>query len=181
MERRLCIFSILLFYVTPEPFSNFSEILKKTDFHLRLFIGFSTGHCGTTTFSSQKSYIFQPSQPIGFIFEAAAVSKDHYEKNWTLKDEISHIEGVYGPMVYHLAIKLKSKANDSYHSRSLAKYAIVDLSHASIYFYRGLLHLANSNKNKLSVKFVRIRRDRIETAISMSSDFPSFFWKDWYR
>ena len=172
----------MLFYFYVVTSEQLSEMLQKTQsFHLRLLIGFSTGHCGTTTLSSQKSYILQPLPAVGFVFEAGAVSKDHYEKSFTIKDEISHVENVYGPMVYQAALKLMSSVQNSMHSNSSRNYTIVDLSHASIYFYRGLLHVANSNMNKLSVKFIRLRRDRIETAVSMSSDFPSFFYKDWYR
>lgn len=95
--------------------------------------------------------------------------------NWTIQDEIDHFNGVYGPYIMQRALKLREKVkNNPSFNHSNPTVVVSDMSHSNLYFYRGMIRTAKENKNKMSLQFMRIRRDRIETIISMSSDRTFF-------
>lgn len=142
-------------------------------------MGFSSGHVGTTSFSDKNSYspFGKSGELIDFIFEKGAVAKTHYMHNWTITQEINHVEKTYGHYVLDHANQTMFALgiNDT-----MKNITIVDLSHSCLFYYRGLIYVAKNNSNKMSVEFIRLRRDRVETVISMTSD-PKFFDHDYYR
>lgn len=185
---------------------------------LRLVIGFSTGHVGTTSFSNSRSYRDSPDpsgkcigrvekqkkrgskvkaipnescgttqdhvclSSVRFIFEKASVSRSQYAKppNYTVVDELFHVKSKYIPFVLKAAQEL-AQCHQYYNTTQPDVITVVDLSHSSLFFYRGLLEFVRIYSERLSVHFVRIRRDRTDTVISMTSDKPSFLDKDWFR
>jgi hypothetical protein len=142
---------------------------------LKLVIGYSTGHVGTTSLSKKSSYDKEDlmAKHIHFIFEMAGVRPAVCSSSsWTLQSEIEHVEYYYGPTI----LDYKDDADLS------AEVTIVDLSHANLCFYRGLVWVLRYNQ--VPFQFVRIRRERIETVISMSTqkdEFVNFFDKDYYH
>lgn len=154
-----------------------TSILKESDIHMNLVLGFSTGHVGTTSLSEKSSYEphGQDKQSITMIFEEAHVNKTEYSlRNWTISDEVWHFERIYGPYLFHKAQKQRNKAiKDNPNLEFSNVYTIADLSHSNLYFYRGLMKVAMRSAH-LDVQFVRIRRDRIETVVSMSADMEFF-------
>lgn len=133
---------------------------------------------GTTTFSDVDAYskIGLNGELVDFIFEKAAVPKVRYAQNWTIQQEISHIQNVYGPFIIQHAKELQQ----SLKLNSVESYTIADLSHSSLFHYRGLINLAKQYPDQLSLHFIRIRRDRVETIISITSDMK--YWEhDYYR
>ena len=153
---------------------SFSAILKRLNDKggsVRFVFAFTTGHVGTTSMSVPAGYSAQDieNNNVRFIFEKAGVPIETYESNFKLKDEIQHVEYYYGPkLLEKLAL---SKAN-----------VRVDLSHGNLFFYRGLVHLLY--KYNLNFTFIRIRRDRYETCLSMCLEgerVVDFFTRDYFR
>lgn len=147
-----------------------------------MVMGFSSGHVGTTSFSDTKSYspIGADGELVDFIFEKGGVHKTHYQNNWTVAQEINHIEKNYGHYVLDHANQTMLELGMNSMDRTVTNITIVDLSHSCLFYYRGLISIAKNNSNKMSLEFIRIRRDRVETVISMTSD-AKFFEHDYYR
>ena len=118
--------------------------------------GWSSGHVGTTTLSSSITY--SNPENINFIFE----TKRHpsflrnLKRSWKLfthQDEKKFVEKVFMPLM------LDHLGNAT---------TLVDLGHHNLYFIYGLLEYLNENKHKFRVLFVRICRERYETALSLT-------------
>lgn len=142
---------------------------------INLFVGFSTGHVGTTTLSNSDSYI-NFSQPTIFIFERGAIKKGEYAES-SLEHEVEHVKKIYGR---YIIAQIKVKCGEMEIFKAVN---VVDLSHSSLFFYRGLIEVAKEYE-KIKLHFVRIRRDRLETALSLnasSKSQPDFFKYDHYR
>jgi hypothetical protein len=138
-------------------FATRLQDIRRQGGDVNFIFGFSTGHVGTTTFSSRKAYVDDDlaKKQIHFVFERGGVPPTACGRSsWDLKKEIIHVEFYYGPEL--LRVVSNPKANTT----------IVDLSHANICFYRGLINVLHSLQ--VSFRFIRIRRDRYETALSMS-------------
>jgi hypothetical protein len=153
-------------------FSSRVREIRRNGGSVTLVLGFSTGHVGTTTFSSREAYMEEDlvARGVKFVFERAGVRPTTCaRKDWDFKKEIQHVEYYYGPEI----LKSVSTSKNS---------TVVDLSHANICFYKGLINVMHANK--VPFTFVRIRRDRVETALSMSIQDDSrveFFKRDYYR
>lgn len=152
-------------------FSSHVRHMRKQHGSVKFVLGFSTGHVGTTTFSSPSAYVAtNSSRDIHFVFEKGGVPPSTCaQDDWDFKKEIVHSEYYYLPELMR-GISLSRNST------------VVDLSHANICFYRGLVNVLHSNR--IPFTFVRIRRDRIETALSMSIQDESrvdFFKRDYYR
>ena len=160
----------------------FGELLRIfPHINIRLIVGFSTGHTGTTTLSNRTSYDLKD-ELVWFFFEQAGVNKTFYANNFTIYDEIKHVEKIYGPRLVKIAKENVIERNQSPPGPDgVYNVTIVDLSHSSLFFYRGLIAVAKNNKDRLSLQFVRLRRDRVETAISMTGDRVPFFEYDFFR
>jgi hypothetical protein len=153
-------------------FSERVAEMHKQGGHLTLIFGFSTGHVGTTTLCTPAAYNADEiaQNNVKFLFERAGVPPAVCGKrDWDMKKEIQHVEYYYGPEIL-TDVPLTGKST------------IVDLSHANICFYRGLIHVLH--RENIPFKFIRIRRERLETAVSMSIQFDDtvdFFGRDYYR
>jgi hypothetical protein len=153
-------------------FSERVAEMHKQGGHLTLIFGFSTGHVGTTTLCTPAAYNADEiaQNNVKFVFERAGVPPAVCGKrDWDMKKEIQHVEYYYGPEIL-TDVPLTGKST------------IVDLSHANICFYRGLIHVLH--RENIPFKFIRIRRERLETAVSLSilvNDTVDFFGRDYYR
>lgn len=156
----------------------FTDDLQRHNIHLKLVLGFSTGHVGTTSLSDKNSYerINMDGQGIVFVFERAFVNRTKYSASWTTVDEIDHVQRTYGPYVLFRAGQAWTKLFPSTFSdvNFSKNITIVDLSHSCLYFYRGIVAIAELYPDNISLQFVRIRRDRIETVVSMTGDVNFF-------
>lgn len=187
-DKNSCFFSLIdlltitlasLFFCIAPCFSMFSKALDRDGISLTLILGYSTGHVGTTTLGDKHSYnhVGDDGRTIAFVFERGFVNKSlYFAGGWTEEEEVNHIESVYGP--YILTVVKEELAlrypGIRYSKQSVKSVVVVDMSHSNLYFFRGASRLAKEYPSRLSVTFVRIRRDRIETILSMSSD-PKFF------
>jgi hypothetical protein len=153
-------------------FTTQIENIRRKGGDVNFIVGFSTGHVGTTTLTSKSAYNAQEvaEKNVKFVFERAGVPPSTCaDREWDIRQEVQHVEYYYGPEIL---------SNISASSSSV----IVDLSHANICFYRGLIHVFHLAK--VQFKFIRVRRERIETALSMSIQDDSavdFFARDYYR
>lgn len=149
--------------------------------HIHLIMGFSTGHCGTTTLSDKNSYqVIDKHHTAKFLFETNYVDKKQYRNpNFDLQSEIDHVESHYGPKIIQEMRLLVGASPKPTH------ITIVDLSHSNLFFHRGLVFMAMKLRHKFNISFIRIRRDRYETARSMASEsccnHGGFFNFDFFR
>lgn len=100
------------------------------------------------------------------MFEKHSVGRGKY-KTFNLQSEIDHVEGSYGPYIVNEVKRRIEKKMVGDEMISVAN--IIDMSHASLFYYRGLIEVAKKSP-EIHLHFIRIRRDRIETAISMIND-----------
>lgn len=127
-------------------------IEKKYDF----VFGWSTGHVGTTSLSSAEAY--NDPQNIKFIFEAnrhpsfVTWLKEKW-KNFTHENELEFVKSQFIPLM----VQMRHNAT-----------TLVDLGHHNLYFIYGLLKYMKLNPFKYKILFVRIRRERYESALSLS-------------
>ena len=118
--------------------------------------GWSTGHVGTTSLSSAETY--NNPQNITFIFEANR-HPDYVHslkakwKTFTHRKELKFVESRFIPLMLEL------RQNST---------TLVDLGHHNLYFIYGLLKYIKLNPDKYRILFVRIRRERHESALSLS-------------
>jgi hypothetical protein len=164
----------------------FTTTVQSLNLSLKFVIGFSTGHCGTTTFSRGQVFQILPTQNIVFLHEEEDVrhtSTKRYRSryktsNWSVSDEVHHIQHFYGVQVLR-HVRTKLRLNRRLPNTRKLEATVVDLSHSSLYTYRGLVHLALLYPKEIEVHFIRIRRDRVETVLSMSNG-DRFFDIDYY-
>jgi hypothetical protein len=177
-----------------------SKLFHPSNMYMNLYIGFSTGHCGTTTLSNVKvgtntkvlttnlnplaTYDYKdPDSVVAFVYEKADVRYQRYAAGFDEKKEYEHVRKTYIPYVItklsgsKVSDKVKTKAKSA---GGVVNVTAADMSHASLNFYKGLVRYAKENGKWMNLHFVRIRRDRIESAISMSSS-ESFIKHDYYR
>jgi hypothetical protein len=130
---------------------------------------------------SSTSYKLKKCPPYIFLSEVSDVrhhdrKRDvyHYDpKNWNINREINHIRHIYGLHAVKKLLRIQKCG-------PLDKRPIlVDLSHSSLYLYNGWVHLAHTYPRYISLYFIRIRRDRKESVVSLSSN-PHFFRIDYY-
>lgn len=157
---------------------NFTDYLRNYNLKVFLVIGFSTGHVGTTSLSAPEHYANVTN--CIFIFEEGDVGIRYNKKeNWTVDDEEFFVQKKYG---MHILGKINNTiGSDILKNSSLAKnITIIDLSHKSLWIYRGLERISNRFGTDIKLHFIRIRRDRFETAFSIANG-NSFFKADFYR
>lgn len=130
---------------------------------LVLIVTATSGHVGTATLSSEASYQMKPgSPPTVFIFENAIVNKAEYEDpKFDKESEVQHVQQVYGPF---LVDQIKSKIEGT----KVKSVNVIDMSHSNLFFYRGLAEVIR-NQSMINLHFVRVHRDRAETAVDMNS------------
>lgn len=174
-----CISIILSMSAFPKSMSDIMKSMR--EIRIRLVVGFSTGHTGTTTLSNRTSYDLE-NKLVWFFFEQSTVNRTDYSKNFTIYDEINHVENDYGPRICWIARMVMRNNRHLWSGRPHnATVTVVDLSHSSLYFYRGLISVMDNFREQISLDFIRIRRDRIETAISMIGGKIPFFEYDYFR
>jgi hypothetical protein len=130
--------------------------------------GFSTGHVGTGTLNDQKSY--KNTSHIEFFFEGTRIStsktcnvkKRTYEDGFSAGNEDSFVSSKLAPFMNDAMTDIKKKI-------------LVDLGHADLFYYRGIArYFKNSNNSFCSnIHFLRIRRERYESAVSLMYVNPS--------
>lgn len=139
--------------------------------------GYSTGHVGTT--SMNDGGVFGNPINMQFMHELASGPIEFPNRNkmttavWSKSDfkaEYKWVKDVYVPFLW------KSKGT---------KDVLVDLGHNNLYFARALVEYLMSETAHRFI-FVRLRRDRLESAISLSFDRPNRQYTDicsslWYR
>lgn len=111
--------------------------------------GWSTGHVGTTTLSNARTY-GRP-EHVRFIHEG----KKFHTHMWKESSRIAEYEFVRNIFIPEM---LKIRGNST---------TLLDLGHHNMYFIYGLMGYIESNKDRLKVLFVRIRRQRYEAATSL--------------
>lgn len=123
--------------------------------------GFSTGHVGTTTLSEKRFY--GSPKNVQFLHELKYGKFDLDEsflterwKNSTFEDEYDYVKNVYIPFM------VKSRRG---------KDTLVDLGHNINYFTDALIQYLQKETHYNFI-FVRIRRERIESAISLAFAHP---------
>jgi len=170
-KRSRCIFilaalvalAFILFsidYTTKEPVNSRFDCI----------FGFSTGHVGTTTMSDYSSYNNGRVRGLGLMFEGKVfrtnkkiyVPRERYRKNFTIADEVDFVSKKFAPAVARLQKLFDTEV-------------IMDLGHYNLFYYRGLVEYFTQKKYESvrpsnickRILFVRIRRQRIETAFSL--------------
>lgn len=125
--------------------------------------GWSTGFVGTMSLSS--SVLFGNPPNIKFIFEGledhssfnyedvlhSVKYRDDLWKHWTHEDEYKYVKNEFMPSM------VEKRGNKS---------TLVDFGHHNLYFIYGLLKYFQEYP-KYRVLIVRVRRERLETALSM--------------
>jgi hypothetical protein len=153
-------------------FTQLVDKIYKKGGTVRFVVAFSTGHVGTTTLSDKRTYNSKDVKAanLHFVFEKGGVPPSTCSSpSWNLQSEIEHVEHYYGPAVLDYELFDKN-------------FTVIDLSHSNLCFYRGLIWVLR--KSQVPFEFVRIRRERLETVISMSvqnGTFIDFFKNDYYR
>ena len=136
--------------------------------------GFSTGHVGTGTLGDRASY--NHVNHIEFLFEGYRQSKPTemcrvhpsiYNQGFTAEDEENFVSNVLTPFLARL-IHITQKS------------IIVDFGHANLFYYRGIARhfLSRSRRGGMytfckHLHFVRIRRERYESATSLMYRTPT--------
>ena len=135
--------------------------------------GFSTGHAGTTTLSL-KDYYLDPKNilflhemkygPSSYPYNSQyGYSTEAWQKGDQEKD-YTYVKDVFFPFL------LKS--------RTVSESTVVlDLGHHNLYFIDSLIKYMNT-ETKYKYIIVRIRRERLELAVSLSFHNPKFPIKD---
>jgi hypothetical protein len=97
--------------------------------------------------------------------------------------EYAHIKKKYIPYIY-MKVNGMRVSKEVYTgvkgTKKITPITVADMSHSSLNVYQGLVRYAKENTHWLKLHFVRIRRDRIESAISMSAS-ENFMKNDYYR
>lgn len=127
--------------------------------------GFSPGHTGTTTLSDVWSYRdgTRNLSSVFFTFEPFAMGARIEDAD----EEASLVRTRYLPTLERVV------RHETRHSRRPLQEPFdlcVDLSHYSLYFFRGLLKVMR--EERLPFQLLRIRRDAVETARSLTH--PAF-------
>ena len=126
--------------------------------------GFSPGHTGTTTLSSPSSYVSgsRNKSSVGFAFEVGVFQpRGPRTVAGQVNDvnlEVHHARHTYLPAL-HEQIGQYVKPDDQLD-------LCVDLSHTNLYFFRGLVQVMR--EDNMRFRWVRIRRDGVETARSLT-------------
>jgi hypothetical protein len=144
---------------TVDPALEVSDQLLPYDF----IFGFSTGHVGTTALNEGKLYGDPPY--VRFIHElhygpyefpdADEFSTEVWKKA-NYKAEYAFVKDKYVPFL------LKNKGN---------RQVLMDLGHNSLYFVSALVKYL-MDETKYRFIFVRVRRERLESAVSLSFRHP---------
>lgn len=127
--------------------------------------------------SNAATYILDAqTPPTVFIFERGGIGGESYGDSafeFDLGCEISQVENNY---FLHIIGRIEEVIGE----RAVQSVIVIDMSHTNLYFYRGLVEVAKQNP-KINLHFVRIRRNRVETALSMREIRPDFFEFDSFR
>jgi hypothetical protein len=122
-----------------------------------VFLGWSTGHVGTTTASARSTYQSSGDNELKryrFMFERGQIDNEVYLDGLTLDEQVQHVRQNY----------LRGWAS-SHHTDDKC----VDLSHANLFFVSGLLkEMLRMGKN---VTMIRMRRPFYETALSLMKSY----------
>jgi len=142
------------------------------------YLGWSTGHVGTTTLDSASTYHDSGTRQLSsfaFFFEGQGVqdvqgnvvdadawprvvNRSMYDTGMSVADERKYVQEIYLPMLTR-GFEQRRKIGEPVVSPSTC----VDLSHINLFFIDGLLAELSSSAATL----LRIRRPALETAISL--------------
>ena len=128
--------------------------------------GFSTGHVGTGTISSKASY--KSVNHVEFLFEGRSertsewtgltFKQYHSRGGMTESDEVEFVRDTLAPMFNKLSASHKTTV-------------MFDIGHADLFYYRGIARYFLTQKHAVpfcnALRFVRVRRERYETAQSL--------------
>lgn len=134
--------------------------------------GISTGHVGSTTFSNQRMYSFLKSPKIVFMFESRL-------RNYSLPpgEDIGHLRWVR-EMSYAKEYKfVQEKYIPFLLTLKTPAQSIFDLGHHNLYFLDALVDYFDNNR-QFKALFVRLRRPRYETALSLMYQSKSVQYND---
>lgn len=142
--------------------------------------GFSTGHVGTTALGHPSNY--RNSSHVQFFFEGKPFGQGSpVREMYMTNEEYNNIEREVGPEQERLFVENKyAPFLNEVMSRSTVvnnrRSVIFDMGHANLFFYRGIAQYFLQSKKPHpfceKLRFVRIRRDRFESAISLTSANP---------
>lgn len=129
----------------------------------RFFLGFSTGHCGTTTLSARDSYVETRSTPaanassadVHFFFE---IDGRPPPRELSVAEQHIHARAGWARAAAHQILRLQQRRSGT----------CVDLGHTWLPTHRGLPDVLRSEG--VQVTLVRIRRNAHEVARSIASD-----------
>lgn len=133
--------------------------------------GWSTGHVGTTSLTNSQLY-GDPSETYFLFeshgaFESISIPSDQEmtKKKWresSFEEEYLYVKKLYIPFI------LRAREN---------KTTFLDLGHNNLYFLNALVAYLSEEATYRFI-FVRIRRDRLEAALSLSFKTPDDMFKD---
>ena len=162
----LCLFLLLLMsnYTQTDCLNDKTDSKKlrhvETDvLAQKLYIfAFSTGHVGTTTFSSEETYCQKSTCPrkgrIFFRHEHFGLLRDVWTKS-NYKEEYEWVKNSYFPHI----VKIMNKQD---------KDIYFDSGHTSLYYADGLMRYITREGLYRQTTFLRIRRHRHEAAVSLT-------------
>ncbi len=124
--------------------------------NIELVLAYSTGHVGTTSFSKEATYCINKDnceirKSVLFRHEAYSILFDNYVE-WSK-------EGIY------IWVKNNYLTNIKRDLLNANKSCFFDVGHHNLYFIEGLLRVINETKVNHSI--IRIRRHRVEVALSL--------------
>lgn len=139
---------------------------KRSFLSYDFILGFSTGHVGTTSLSEGKLYgnpehvVFLHESNFGH-FKANNVHKERW-RTMNKASEYDYVKSSYYPFLVNCRGDLQT---------------LLDLGHHNLFFIDGLVRYL-TNETMARVMFVRIRRDRLESALSLTFDTPKHQYDD---
>ena len=138
--------------MTPIKTKFATEMNHTDDFPISLVIGFSAGHCGTSTLSDHRTY--HDASRLVFYHEKGYIKREHWRRI-SRKEEEKWVLQTYLPFV-------RSQV-------SAEKPIYFDAGHQNLFFIYGLIRaIGNSKQNRTQLTLFPIRREMKEHALSLT-------------
>jgi hypothetical protein len=175
MLFKLLVFKVAIcLFLLAANVKSYKDPLKANDKPYDFIFGWSTGHVGTTTLSRSRTY----GNPKNLIFLHETIPRPNNQTNFT-KQDLRKQNPVYKmPIDY-----LQSKQEEYLYIKNIyipylvsmkKQYTtLIDLGHHNLYFIHGLVQYLEEYRHIYRILFIRVRRDRYETAISLTYKNPT--------